>query len=148
MKGYYKQPEATAEAFDGEGFFLTGDMGFVDEDGYVHILGRKKEMYIRGGENVYPPEVEDVLQQHPGVVFAAVLGYPDPVMGEKGRAYIVAQPGSGLTEDEVKSFCKAHLAAYKVPDQVVFREMLPLTPLGKVHKFALYQEMAKEFEGT
>lgn len=144
MKGYYKRDDANAEAFDGDGFFYTGDMGFIDEDGFVHILGRKKEMYIRGGENVYPPEVEDVLVQHPKVLFAAVLGYPDPVMGEKGRAYVVPQPGAELTEDEIRSFCREHLAKYKVPDQVVFRDELPLTPLGKVHKFALYEEMKEE----
>lgn len=144
MKGYYNQPEATAAAFDEEGFFYTGDMGFIDEDGFVHILGRKKEMYIRGGENVYPPEVEEVLLKHPKVLFAAVLGYPDPVMGEKGRAYVVPQPGAEVTEEEIKAFCREHLASYKVPDQVVFRNELPLTPLGKVHKYALYQELVKE----
>lgn len=146
MKGYYKQPEATAEVLDDDGLFYTGDMGYMDEDGFIHILGRKKEMYIRGGENVYPPEVEDVLTQHPKVLFAAVLGYPDPVMGEKGRAYVVPQPGAEVTEDEIKEFCHENLANYKVPDQVVFREMLPLTPLGKVHKFALYEEMKEESE--
>ncbi|MBN2025601.1 MAG: AMP-binding protein [Actinobacteria bacterium] len=144
MKGYYKQPEATAEVFDADGFFYTGDMGFIDEDGFVHIMGRKKEMYIRGGENVYPPEVEDVILQHPKVLFAAVLGYPDAVMGEKGRAYVVPQPGVEVTEDEIKEFCREHLAKYKVPDQVIFREALPLTPLGKVHKFVLYEEMEGE----
>lgn len=145
MKGYYKQPEATAAAFDEEGFFYTGDMGFIDEEGFIHILGRKKEMYIRGGENVYPPEVEDVLMRHPKVLFAAVIGYPDPVLGEKGRAYIVLQPGAEVSEEEIRDFCRQHLAEYKVPDQVVFRESLPLTPLGKVHKFALYEELKEEF---
>ncbi len=144
MKGYYKQPEANAEAFDDEGFFHSGDMGFIDQDGYLHILGRKKEMYIRGGENVYPPEVEEVLYKHPKVLFAAVLGYPDPVMGEKGRAYIVPQPGAEVTEEEIKEFCRQYLADYKVPDQVVFRSELPLTPLGKVHKFLLYEEIKEE----
>lgn len=146
MKGYYKQPEANAEAFNGEGFFHTGDMGFIDEDDYLHILGRKKEMYIRGGENVYPPEVEEVLFKHPKVLFAAVLGYPDPVLGEKGRAYIVPQPGMEVTEEEIREYCRKHLAEYKVPDQVVFRDELPLTPLGKVHKFLLYEEMRRELE--
>jgi len=144
MKGYYKRPDANAQVFDADGFFFTGDMGFVDDDGFIHILGRKKEMYIRGGENVYPPEVEDVLLQHPKVLFAAVLGYPDAVMGEKGRAYVVPQPGTEVTEDEIKEFCREHLAKYKVPDQVVFKNALPLTPLGKVHKFALYEEMKEE----
>ncbi len=144
MKGYYKRPDATAEVFDADGFFYTGDMGFVDEGGFINILGRKKEMYIRGGENVYPPEVEDVLLQHPKVLFAAVLGCPDPVMGEKGRAYIVPQPGAEVGEDEIKAFCRENLAKYKVPDMVIFRDELPLTPLGKVHKFVLYEEMKDE----
>ncbi|MGQ9475916.1 MAG: class I adenylate-forming enzyme family protein [Actinomycetota bacterium] len=147
MKGYYKQLEATAAVFDAEGFFYTGDMGYIDEDGHLHILGRKKEMYIRGGENVYPPEVEDVLMKHPKVLFAAVLGYPDPVLGEKGRAYVVPQPGAEVTEEELREYCRQHLAEFKVPDQVVFRESLPLTPLGKVHKHALYQELEEEFGG-
>lgn len=144
MKGYYNQPEATAEVFDDDGFFYSGDMGFMDDEGFVHIMGRKKEMYIRGGENVYPPEVEDVLMLHPKVLFAAVLGYPDPVLGEKGRAYIVPQPGTEVGEDEIKEFCRERLAKYKVPDQVIFRDALPLTPLGKVHKFVLYEEMRAE----
>lgn len=146
MKGYYNHPDATVEVFDEDGFFYTGDIGLIDEDGFLHIMGRKKEVYIRGGENVYPPEVEDVLMQHPKVLFAAVLGYPDPVMGEKGRAYIVPQRGSKLSEGEIKEFCRERLAKYKVPDQVIFRDALPLTPLGKVHKFALYEELKEELK--
>ncbi|MFW6113970.1 MAG: class I adenylate-forming enzyme family protein, partial [Actinomycetota bacterium] len=146
MKGYYGQPEATQAVFDDEGFFYTGDMGYIDDDGYIHILGRKKEMYIRGGENVYPPEVEDVLSKHPKVLFAAVLGYPDPVMGEKGRAYIVPQQGAEVSEEELREYCSEHLAKYKIPDQIIFRDALPLTPLGKVHKFALYEELKEEFD--
>ena len=142
MKGYYNMPDETALVMTADGFFRSGDMGTLDEDGYVYVLGRKKEMYIRGGENVYPPEVEDVLHQHPGVLFAAVLGVQDPVMGEVGRAYIVAQPGAEPpTEDDVKQWCAERLAKYKVPAEVVFRDSLPLTPLGKVLKKALYDEL-------
>jgi len=141
MKGYYKRPDETAIVLSEEGWFRTGDMGTLDEEGYLYILGRKKEMYIRGGENVYPPEVEEVLQEHPGVLFSAVIGVPDPVMGEEGRAFIVPMPGAEApTEDDIRQWCAARLAKYKVPKSVVFRDSLPLTPLGKVMKKVLYEE--------
>lgn len=143
MKGYYKKPDETALVMTDDGFFRTGDMGRIDSDGYVYILGRKKEMYIRGGENVYPPEVEEVLTQHPGVMFAAVIGVPDKLMGEEGKAFIVAMPGAEPpTEDEIKQWCTERLARFKVPRYVEFRDALPLTPLGKVMKRALYEELA------
>lgn len=144
MKGYYNMADETEKVMTEDGFFRTGDMGKLDRDGYVYILGRKKEMYIRGGENVYPPEVEDVLSQHPGVLFAAVIGVPDPVMGEEGRAYIVPQPEATPSEDDIKGWCAERLARFKVPKYVVFRESLPLTPLGKVMKKSLYQELDAE----
>ena len=144
MKGYYKAPELNAQAIANDGFLNSQDIGFIDAEGYLHILGRKREMYIRGGENVFPPEIEDVLYKHQNVMFAAVLGYPDAILGEKGRAYIVVKPGTVATSDEIKDYCRQHLAKYKVPDDVVFRESLPLTPLGKVHKFLLYEEIKKE----
>ncbi len=142
MKGYYKRPEETALVMTPDGFFRTGDIGKMDEDGYVYILGRKKEMYIRGGENVYPPEVEEVLQKHPKVLFAAVIGVPDEVMGEEGKAFIVPQPGvEKPTEEELKEWCRERLAGYKVPKYIEFRDSLPLTPLGKVMKKELYREI-------
>ena len=143
MKGYYKMPEETANVMTPDGFFRTGDMGKMDSDGYVYILGRKKEMYIRGGENVYPPEIEEVIQEHPKVLFTAVIGVPDPVMGEEGKAFIVPQPGleEPLSEEEVKEWCRGRLAKYKVPRYVEFRDSLPLTPLGKVMKKLLYEEI-------
>ena len=146
MKGYYNRPDETALVMTDDGYFRTGDMGYVDPDGYVFIRGRKKEMYIRGGENVYPPEVEEVIQQHPKVLFNAVIGIHDPVMGEVGRAYIVAMPGvePPPTEDEIKEWCTERLAKYKVPSEIVFRDALPLTPLGKVMKKVLYDEVKGE----
>lgn len=145
MKSYYERPDETALVMTDDGFFHTGDMGKLDEDGYLYILGRKKEMYIRGGENVYPPEVEEVLTQNPKVLFAAVIGVHDPVMGEVGRAYVVPQPGAEPpTEDEIKQWCAERLAKYKVPSEVVFRDALPLTPLGKVMKKVLYEEVKGE----
>ena len=145
MKGYYKRPDETALVMTEDGYFRTGDMGTLDLDGYLYILGRKKEMYIRGGENVYPPEVEEALQQHPGVLFSAVIGIPDPVMGEEGRAYIVPMPGvDPPTEDDIREWCASRLARYKVPRSIVFRDSLPLTPLGKVMKKVLYEELKAE----
>jgi len=145
MKGYYNRPDETDLVMTDDGYFRTGDMGMMDDDGYIYILGRKKEMYIRGGENVYPPEVEEVLTEHPGVLFAAVVGVPDPVMGEEGRAYIVPMPGAEQpSEEDIKKWAAGKLAKYKVPRSVVFRESLPLTPLGKVMKRALYQELKGE----
>jgi acyl-CoA synthetase (AMP-forming)/AMP-acid ligase II len=146
MKGYYNRPDETALVMTDDGYFRTGDMGYVDEDGYVFIRGRKKEMYIRGGENVYPPEVEEVIQQHPKVLFNAVIGIHDPVMGEVGRAYIVPMPGvqPPPTEEEIMKWCTERLAKYKVPSEVLFRDSLPLTPLGKVMKKVLYDEVRGE----
>ena len=146
MKGYYKRPDETALVMTDEGYLHTGDMGKLDEDGYLYILGRKKEMYIRGGENVYPPEVEEVIQSHPGVLFNAVIGIHDPVMGEVGRAYVVPMPGvePPPTEADIKQWCTERLARYKVPSEVLFRDSLPLSPLGKVMKKVLYDEVKGE----
>lgn len=143
--GYLDNPGATARAKDEQGWLFTGDLAVRSSDGYYRIAGRTSEMYIRGGENVYPKEIEEVLQKHPDVLLAAVLGIPDDVMGESGRAYVLRAPGSILTEDEVKAYCAANLADYKVPKEVVFREMLPLTPVGKVLKKVLAEEIKSEF---
>jgi fatty-acyl-CoA synthase len=139
-EGYFRMPEETADAFGKEGWLASGDMGFLDEDGYITLMGRKKEMYIQGGFNVYPVEVENLLNKHPKVAMAAGIGVPDPVMGEVGRYYIIPTPGQDPTEEELKSFCSRHLADYKVPRQIVFRESLPLTPVGKVMKARLRED--------
>jgi acyl-CoA synthetase (AMP-forming)/AMP-acid ligase II len=142
--GYFRMPEETAAAFDQDGWLHTGDMARINERGYITLVGRKKEMYIQGGFNVYPVEVENLLVQHPKVMFAAGIGVPDPVLGEVGRYYIVPKPGvSDISEEEIKSFCRESLADYKVPKQVVFRPELPLTPLGKVMKSALKETYEK-----
>jgi fatty-acyl-CoA synthase len=112
-------------------------MGYIDEDGYIILMGRKKEMYIQGGFNVYPVEVENLLNKHAKVAMAAGIGVPDSVMGEVGRYYIVPTPGQDVTDEELKAYCSEHLADYKVPKQIVFRESLPLTPVGKVMKAKL-----------
>jgi acyl-CoA synthetase (AMP-forming)/AMP-acid ligase II len=143
--GYLNNPDATRDVIDSEGWLHTGDLATRDPEGYYSIVGRTTEMYIRGGENVYPSGIEDVLKEHPDIMLAAVLGIPDSVMGEAGRAYIIKMPGSDLTEEDVISYCANHLADYKVPKDVVFRDMLPLTPIGKVLKKTLAEEIRQEF---
>ncbi len=143
--GYLNDLEATRAAKDEEGWLYTGDLALRCADGYYRIAGRLSEMYIRGGENVYPGEVEEVLARHPDIVLAAVLGVPDEVMGESGRAYIIKAPGSELTEEDVKAHVAGNLAGYKVPGEVVFRDVLPLTPIGKVLKKELKAKICEEF---
>jgi len=145
MKGYWKRPDEDARVFDKKGYFHTGDMGTLDEDGYLSIVGRKKEMYIRGGENVYPPEVEEAIAQHPDVFMVAVVGRPHSVYGEVGRAYVIPKPGTQPTAEAMKGFLKDRLAGFKIPEDILFREQLPLTLLGKVKKLDLYKEIEQEF---
>jgi fatty-acyl-CoA synthase len=136
VKGYLGR-EATEESFGPDGWLRTGDMGCIDERGYIHLRGRKKDMFIQGGFNVYPVEVENFIASHPAVLFVAGIGVPDPVMGEVGRYFVVLRPGAALTAEDLRAYCAQHLADYKVPRQVVFRDQLPLTPTGKVLKAAL-----------
>jgi len=141
MQGYYGNPKATAEAIDADGWLHSGDLGTMDADGYLRITGRLKEMIIRGGENIYPREIEEVLFTHPKIAQAAVIGRPDPIWGEEVVAIIVPQPGETLTLEEVKEFCKERLASYKAPREVQFRDDLPKTLTGKVVKKALKEEL-------
>jgi fatty-acyl-CoA synthase len=138
-KGYWNQPEVTAAAFTGE-WLHTGDAALVDEDGYYFIVDRWKDMYISGGENVYPAEVENVLYQHDAVAEAAVIGVADHRWGEVGRAVVVVKPGRTLSEDDVIAHCAANLARYKLPHSVVFTDALPRNATGKVHKPTLRQQ--------
>lgn len=133
MKGYFGAPEATAEALRG-GWLHTGDLGRADEDGYLYVVGRKKEMIIRGGLNIYPREIEEVLHHHPGIAEAAVVGAPDEVWGEVVVAHVVPKPGVELTDGQLSSYSAEHLADYKLPERWVFREALPKTATGKVKK--------------
>jgi len=138
MRGYWKQPEATALVLDAAGFYYTGDLGVLDADGYLKLVGRKKEMFIRGGYNIYPVEVEAVLGEHPAIVQAAVIGIPDPVLGERGLAYVVPRdPAAPPDPQEVRAFVGRYIADYKIPDRVVVCAELPLTPGLKVDKAAL-----------
>jgi len=138
MRGYWNAPEATAEVLDADGFFYTGDLGVLDADGYLTLVGRKKEMYIRGGYNVYPVEVEAVLAEHPAIAQAAVVGVPDEVLGERGVAFVVPRDAAvPPSPDDVRAFVAGRIADYKVPDRVVVCAELPLTPGMKVDKTAL-----------
>lgn len=145
MKGYWNRPEDNKSAFDGAGYFHTGDMGMLEDDGSLVLSGRKTEMYIRGGESVYPPEVEAALSGHPGVLLAAVVGRPDAIMGEVGRAYIVPRPGTAFITEEIKEFLSGRLAKYKIPEEIIVRNYLPLDSVGKVKKLDLYEEVKREF---
>ena len=137
MKGYYRQPGLTAQAFGGDGFFLTGDLGMVDEEGFVHIVGRRKELIIRGGFNVYPREVEDRIRAHPAVLDVSVVGLQHDVLGEAVCACVVAMEGAIITGEEIKEWCRGALAEYKLPDLVRFFDGFPLTGSGKVRRVEL-----------
>ncbi|WP_168210448.1 class I adenylate-forming enzyme family protein [Persicimonas caeni] len=138
MLGYLDEDAATADALR-SGWLHTGDIGFVDDDGFVHLVGRKKELIVRGGDHVYPREVEDVLRRHPAVAEAAVIGVADQAQGEEVAAFIVVEPGHTLSAGEAISFCRDHLANYKCPGIVEFRDALPMTPTGRVRKAFLAQ---------
>jgi len=142
MKGYFDNPAATRAAIDADGWLHTGDLGSVDERGYFRIEGRLKEMIIRGGENIYPREIEQVLYAHPGVTDVAVVGVPDDHWGEQVAAFVRPVPGSSVTADELAAYCRTRLAAHKTPRHWVFTEAFPLTASGKVQKFVLREQFA------
>ncbi|HTE17580.1 MAG TPA: AMP-binding protein, partial [Armatimonadota bacterium] len=144
MRGYYRQPGETAQVFTADGFFLTGDLGMVDEEGFLHLIGRRKEMIIRGGFNVYPREVEDRLHAHPAVLDVAVVGLPDEILGEVACACIVPVEGAIVTGEEIRDFCREVLADYKVPDLVRFLDSFPLTGSGKVRRVELSRIISAE----
>ena len=138
FKGYWRDPETTRAAVDGDGWLHTGDLGYVGADGNLRIVGRLKEMYIRGGYNVYPAEVEAVLADHPSVARAAVVGVPDPVLGEIGAAFVVPVAGPSPPDlDTLRGWCRDRLADYKAPDRLTVLDELPLTSMLKVDKRAL-----------
>ena len=142
MKGYWKKPDETAKVMNGD-YFLTGDIGYMDADGYIRIVDRKKDMVVVSGFNVYPNEVEDVLAAHPGVTEAAVIGVPDAASGEAVKAFIVKGDDS-LTVEQVRAYCKEHLTNYKVPKLVEFRDELPKSNVGKILRKDLRAEQAAQ----
>jgi acyl-CoA synthetase (AMP-forming)/AMP-acid ligase II len=136
--GYYKNPEATNAAFL-NGWFYTGDLGYFDEEGYLFVSGRKKDMVKSGGISIYPLEIESVIYSHPDVLEAAVIGVHDPQWGEALKAVIVLKPGARLSGEALQQFCKDRLSAYKVPKSVDFVESLPHTEVGKVNKVKVWE---------
>ena len=141
--GYFNNPEATEAATDERGFFHTGDVAYYDEEGYFYIIDRKKDMFISGGENIYPAEIEKVLYQHPAVHMCAVIGLPDAKWGEAGKACVVLKPGQSTTEDELLKFMADHLAKYKVPKSVSRMPSLPISAAGKILKRELRDQFTK-----
>lgn len=132
MQGYFNRPEETAKVFDQQGYFRTGDIGRLDDEGHLYITGRLKEMLIIGGENVFPREIEEVLNAHPAIKDSGVVGKADPVRGELPVAFVELKEGQSLDERSVRAFCRERLAGYKVPDEIKVLEALPRNPTGKV----------------
>jgi long-chain acyl-CoA synthetase len=143
MKGYWQRDDETAITIR-DGWLFTGDIAKVDEDGYFYIVGRKKDMIIAGGYNIYPREIDEILYEHPKILEAAAVGIPDPRRGETVKAFVVLRPGESATEDDIIEYCKARLAPYKVPRSVEFRDDLPKSTIGKVLRRILRdEELAK-----
>ena len=148
MVGYYNDPGLTAQVLDAEGWFYTGDIGTLDEKGYLRLIDRKKDVIIRGGQNIFPAEVEAWLGTHPGVRRVAVVGVPHSLTGEAIWAFVELQPGAKLTARDVLSYCRGQMTSYKIPEQVRFLDQLPVTAIGKIQKFKLrelaQQELSRE----
>jgi long-chain acyl-CoA synthetase len=143
LKGYFKNPEATANAFR-NGWFHTNDIGYRDQDGFFYIVDRKSDMIIRGGENIYPREIDEVLYQHPAVASAATIGVPDSLYGEEVAAFIVLKEGLDVSEDELIAYCKSELADYKCPKSIQIVKDIPKGPTGKLLK----RELARLYPTT
>ena len=137
MKGYYNNEEATKNAIDPEGWLRTGDIAVEDEDGYIAITGRIKDMVIRGGENIYPREIEEFLYQHPSVQDVQVVGVPDPKYGEELMAWIILKEGKKLDAEELKAYCTGKISRHKIPRYIEFTKEYPMTASGKIQKFKL-----------
>ncbi len=146
MKGYYKMPEETARLIDEQGWFHTGDLAIIDERGYIRITGRLKDVFMPGGLNVSPEEVEDVLHTHPKIKQVTVLGVPDDELGEVGAAFVELKAGEGATSREIIDFCKGRLANFKIPKYVLFTKDFPMTTSGKVQRFILRERAIKELD--
>lgn len=144
MLGYWNDPERTADAIDADGWMHTGDLAVMDDEGYVNIVGRIKDMIIRGGENVYPREIEEYLYTHPDVVEVQVIGVPDVKYGEQIAAWVQLREGVTLTEDDIKEFCRGQIAHFKVPHYVVFTDDFPMTVTGKVQKYQMRESTIRQ----
>jgi len=146
FKEYLNQPEATKKAFDEDGWYHSNDLAYADADGNLFMTGRKSEMFKSGGENVFPREIEEIIESHPSVMFSAVIGVPDDLYQEVGWAYIMLNPGQTVTEKDLKEICRTKLANFKIPKKFIIRTELPLLATGKVNKMALKEEIKKEEE--
>jgi long-chain acyl-CoA synthetase len=142
MKGYWNMPEETVNTLR-DGWLFTGDIGKVDDDGYLFIIDRKKDMIISSGFNIYPRDIEEVIYEHPAVQEVVVIGVPDAYRGEDVKAVIVLKDGKTATSEEIMNFCRQNMASYKVPGIVEFREQLPKTSVGKILRRALREEVNK-----
>ncbi|WP_170008810.1 AMP-binding protein [Bacillus fonticola] len=147
MSGYYKNREATHQAIDEEGWLHTGDLAVMDSAGYCRVTGRIKDMIIRGGENIYPREIEEFLYTHPSVQDVQVVGIPDAVYGEEAVAWIVCKENATLSEEELKEFCQGQIARHKTPKYIAFTDSYPMTASGKIQKFKLRAEGVRRFSG-
>jgi acyl-CoA synthetase (AMP-forming)/AMP-acid ligase II len=143
MSGYWKDAEKTAKALTKDGWLRTGDMGYMDEEGYFYLAARADDLIIRGGENISPEEVENALYSHPAVEEAAVIGVPDPEWGQQPRAIVVLKKGKAATAEELIEYCRQKLASFKRPRSVVFVDELPRTSTGKVLKRILREQYGK-----
>ena len=143
MKGYYKMPDATAAAIDSDGWLHSGDLARRNPDGTFLITGRLKDMIIRGGENIYPKEIEEFIYTHPDVEDVQVIGVPDAKYGEAVMACIIKKEGSTLTEKEMSDYIKSHMARHKVPQYIEFTDHFPLNAAGKVLKYKMREEAAE-----
>jgi len=144
MLGYWNDPERTAEAIDRNGWMHTGDLATMDADGYCNIVGRIKDMVIRGGENIYPREIEEFLYRHPAILDVQVFGVPDPRYGEELCAWIKVRSREKIDTEDIKAFCQGQIAHYKIPRHVRFVEEFPMTVTGKIQKFLMRQQMIEE----
>ena len=144
MLGYYNMPDATADAIDADGWLHTGDLATVDADGYYKITGRLKDMIIRGGENIYPREIEEFLYTHPQIDDVQVIGVPDRRYGEEVMAWVRLKPDSNATEDSIRDYCRGKIAHYKVPRYVKLTNEFPMTVTGKVQKFLMREQSIAE----
>jgi len=143
MQGYYKMPEKTAETIDSDGWLHSGDLATMDAQGYVNIVGRLKDMIIRGGENIYPRQIEEFLIRHPKVADVQILGVPDKFFGEELLAVVRPKEGEQPTEEELREFCKGQISHQKIPRYFQFVDAYPLTASGKIQKFVLRQNAIK-----
>ncbi|MBO8178160.1 MAG: AMP-binding protein [Bacillus sp. (in: Bacteria)] len=145
MKGYYKNPEATKEVIDEEGWLHTGDLAVMDEQGYCRITGRLKDMIIRGGENIYPREIEEFLYTHPKILDVQVVGVPDEVYGEEVMAWIILKEGEEATPEEIKEYCRGKISRHKIPRYIEFIDQYPMTASGKIQKYKLREKAVQLF---